>query len=186
MTRYAIIDAAQNYLPVAMARLVSPTSDCMFAGQKGLELEDVAPHLFECDAEGAVCKVVLVPGDESCFGVLLESPDDFLTTRKHLRRFLTVKRARDHERVFFRYYDPRVLRVFLPTCNPSELTQFFGNVSAFHCMNEDGDQVVTYSLDDGRLVAQSTPLEDWYNANLTPQRSAEKTDALPAPPPTPE
>jgi hypothetical protein len=31
----------------------------------------------------------------------------------------------------FRYYDPRVLRAFLPTCNAGELKTLFGDVDQF-------------------------------------------------------
>lgn len=43
----------------------------------------------------------------------------------HLRRFLLVKDAQGQD-MYFRFYDPRVLRVFLPTCTPEELSDFFG------------------------------------------------------------
>ena len=33
--------------------------------------------------------------------------------------------------MYFRLYDPRVLRVFLPTCTPDELTDFFGPIGTF-------------------------------------------------------
>ncbi len=36
--------------------------------------------------------------------------------RKHFRTFLMVK-SPEGDRLYFRYYDPRVLRVYLPTCN---------------------------------------------------------------------
>jgi hypothetical protein len=39
--------------------------------------------------------------------------------------------------MLFRYYDPRVLSVYLPTCNPEEVTSLFGPVSRF-LMESDG------------------------------------------------
>jgi len=33
--------------------------------------------------------------------------------------------------MYFRFYDPRVLRVFLPTCTPEELSDFFGPIAGF-------------------------------------------------------
>ena len=37
--------------------------------------------------------------------------------RHHLKGFLRV-RGESGQKMMFRYYDPRVLRVYLPTCNP--------------------------------------------------------------------
>jgi len=43
---------------------------------------------------------------------------------------LVVKDERGN-RLVFRYYDPRVLRVYLPTCSPSELRTVFGPIECF-------------------------------------------------------
>jgi hypothetical protein len=37
----------------------------------------------------------------------------------------------DGQRLVFRYFDPRVLRVFLPVCTPAEKNDFFGPVYRF-------------------------------------------------------
>jgi hypothetical protein len=33
--------------------------------------------------------------------------------------------------VYFRYYDPRILHAFLPTCAPPQVRDFFGPIKAF-------------------------------------------------------
>ena len=50
--------------------------------------------------------------------------------RTHFRRFLLVE-APDGDSWYFRFYDPRVLERFLPTCDAAQLTDFFGPVSAY-------------------------------------------------------
>lgn len=50
--------------------------------------------------------------------------------RKHFRKFLEVKRE-SGAKLVFRYYDPRVLRVYLPTCTPEERALVFGPVAEF-------------------------------------------------------
>ena len=42
------------------------------------------------------------------------------------------------ERVYFRFYDPRVLRVYLPTCSSSELKGVFGPVGRFVVEGPEG------------------------------------------------
>jgi hypothetical protein len=54
-------------------------------------------------------------------------PDEL---RVHFRRFLMVELP-DGERWYFRFYDPRLLPVYLSTCNEWELRKFFGPVRAF-------------------------------------------------------
>jgi hypothetical protein len=43
------------------------------------------------------------------------------------------------ERVYFRYYDPRVLRRFLPTCSPRQEEEIFGDIGTFLVEGERGD-----------------------------------------------
>ena len=35
------------------------------------------------------------------------------------------------EEVYFRFYDPRVLRVFLPTCSVRQKAELFGEIRSF-------------------------------------------------------
>jgi len=40
--------------------------------------------------------------------------------------------------LYFRFYDPRVLRVFIPSCTDQQLIQFYGPIRRFWMENEDG------------------------------------------------
>jgi hypothetical protein len=53
----------------------------------------------------------------------------------------------DDEVMFFRYYDPRVLRIFLPTCSKEQLKEFFGAVEYFICEDEDPGYGLVYAVD---------------------------------------
>jgi len=81
------------------------------------------------------------------------APLDLRGLRHHLRTFLRV-RAPDGRVLYFRYYDPRVLRVYLPTCNATELKQVFGPIRRFDMESPDGRAVLSFALAagfDGRL-----------------------------------
>jgi hypothetical protein len=64
--------------------------------------------------------------------------------RRHLRRFLRVTDERGKQ-LLFRYYDPRVLRIYLPTCTTAELETFFGPLVRF--VAEDADQQVALTFE---------------------------------------
>jgi hypothetical protein len=57
----------------------------------------------------------------------------------------------DGEQLYFRFYDPRVLRVFLPTCDRQQLSDFFGPVDYFVCEDEDPVSGMMFSLKEGEL-----------------------------------
>ena len=48
------------------------------------------------------------------------------------------------QKVLFRFYDPRVLRVFLPGCTPKESAQFFGPIKRYFFEGEDPSEVLEY------------------------------------------
>jgi hypothetical protein len=60
---------------------------------------------------------------------------------KALRRFLIVK-TENGQRLLFRFYDLRVLRTFLPTCDSGQRKEFFGPIQSFVAESEDADSVV--------------------------------------------
>ncbi len=57
----------------------------------------------------------------------------------------TLMAGRDEsgKKLFFRYYDPRILRAYLPSCTSTELAEFFGPVGRFLLEGRDG-QLVMY------------------------------------------
>jgi hypothetical protein len=67
----------------------------------------------------------------------------------------------------FRFYDPRVLRAFLPVCKSSELVQFFGPVAAFHCQTEEPGSVVSFTLEREQLRISDTPLAEFLNEHFS-------------------
>lgn len=63
--------------------------------------------------------------------------------RRHLTTLLEV-RSPDRKKLFFRYYDPRVLQVFLPTCDSAQLRQVFGPIDRFDMKAADSTQLVRF------------------------------------------
>jgi hypothetical protein len=75
----------------------------------------------------------------------------------------------DRRKLLFRYYDPRVLRVFLPTCDPAQLWQIFGPIQRFDMEGADSSQFLRFRIvpEPGRslvLRSWSYPLSGLENA----------------------
>jgi hypothetical protein len=77
------------------------------------------------------------------WGIFVVSAVDSKTLRKHFRTFLMV-RSPEGKQLYFRYYDPRVLPVYLPTCNAAETTFVFGPVAAYLCESEAPDTLLVF------------------------------------------
>lgn len=62
-------------------------------------------------------------------GILLLAPVGPKPLRLHLREIFQVTDEQDRE-YYMRFYDPRMLRLFLPTCTGDEAQEFFGPIRA--------------------------------------------------------
>ena len=110
---------------------------CLFAGPLERELELAAPQLVELLPGHRLTLRLLDEGFRESWGILLRIADP-ANLRHHLRTLLRVQ-DEDGRKLLFRYYDPRVLRVYLPTCTPDELRQIFGPVDSLLCEGEGGE-----------------------------------------------
>ena len=153
---WAVLDLAHG--PRIHAALLESRLEhlCLYAGQLPRELEMVAPHLVELPREHRLVDRLVDEGWGHSWGVFLKI-DDPSNLRHHLRKFLKVQDQRGRS-LLFRYYDPRVLRSFLPTCSAAELREYFGPVRSFVAEGEDGDSVVEFSLAAGALRCVARPL----------------------------
>ena len=140
---WAILDCARDpkiYLALLESRL---EFRCLFSGTLPRALEMVAPHLVELSPANRLTRRWLDIGWGQSWGVFLKI-DDAANLRHHLRKFLKVQVENDRQLVF-RYYDPRVLRVYLPTCNAGEWQQFLGPIAAFFMEGEDGSSLIGFT-----------------------------------------
>ena len=138
---YALLDGAS--IPGLPNRLAeSPEkSGCLYRGELGLDLKMTAPYLVELSPESDLLPWLWGEGWGKSWGIFVVTPLGFEELRRHFRGFL---RVRDHAGriLYFRYYDPRVLRVYLPTCNAGEIKTVFGAISRFVCEGESANEVM--------------------------------------------
>ncbi len=127
---YALLDAARD--PQVLALLVNSReeSQTLYEGPQGEAMADFGPFLVKLPKESAFLETLVHEGWGKSWGVYLTCEEPFKEVRKHFRHFLMVKYP-DGNQVYFRFYDPRVLRVFLPVCNAEETKQIFGPVRSF-------------------------------------------------------
>ncbi|MBM4032667.1 MAG: DUF4123 domain-containing protein [Planctomycetes bacterium] len=104
-----------------------PEHVCLWRGEMEPDIAEVAPYLVELKPDAEFTQWVLEKGWGNHWGIFAVSQSDLRALRQHFRRF-TMVRDPDGRNLYFRFYDPRVLRTFLPTCTPDELEKFFGPV----------------------------------------------------------
>jgi hypothetical protein len=126
---WAILDACDEpTVPPKVTELGPERAVSLYRGQAEHEQWAIAPYLVRVDE--ALLDWVVKTLWKKPWGIFAVAECDLKTLRKHFRRFLIVENP-DSETMYFRYYDPRILAVFLPTCTREELKTFFGPLKAF-------------------------------------------------------
>jgi hypothetical protein len=135
---YAILDAArERTLPYRMSEAGLP-HESLYDGPKGLPIAHLGPWLARLPAGCEFLATLCAEGWGRSWGVFLTCDQPLKDVRHHLRRFLMVMLP-EKKPAYFRYYDPRVLRVYLPTCEPGERTTFFGPITSYLCESAKGE-----------------------------------------------
>jgi hypothetical protein len=103
-------------------------------------MAQIAPYLVKLAPDSPLLEPLVKEGWGKSWGVYLTCDRDFHEIRRHLRHFLEVKLP-DGEQVLFRFYDPRVMRIYLPTCMPEEANQFFGPIHRYVMEGEKPEEL---------------------------------------------
>ncbi|MCY2987101.1 MAG: DUF4123 domain-containing protein [Planctomycetota bacterium] len=146
---WAILDGARD--PCIFHLLLDSGLDylCLYSGHLPRALQLAAPYLVELPPDRPFARRLLEQAWGHSWGIFV-SIKDSSNLRHHLRTFL---RVRDEAGKFllFRYYDPRVLRTYLPTCLPNELKTVFGPISRYLVEDQDPQTLIEFTFDGSRL-----------------------------------
>jgi len=133
---YALLDAAREPSVLKVIFESKEEYQSLYEGARGAQLTHFAPYLVRIPPKSPLLDTLVHQAWAKSWGVYLTCGRPLKDVRTHFRNFLMVKLP-DGKTVNFRYYDPRVLRHYLPTCNVEEIAQFFGPVKHFLVEAED-------------------------------------------------
>ena len=159
---YTILDGASIPDLLDMIEEHQPLHVCLLRGVEDPELAETAPYIVRLEADDSFTEWVLAEGLGKHWGIFFVVPEEtsFIELRKHFRDMVRV-RLPDGETVFFRYYDPRVCTLFLPTCDQQQISEFFGPATLFLAESisngEEPTEFIEYSLELG--VLQQRPVD---------------------------
>ena len=147
---YTILDGARSEKIYPALKAYSANHKCLFVAHQLLYggrlphvLAMAAPYLVELRAGDLFTEWVISRGWGNSWGIILGSTATFSILARHFRRFIMVKTEED-EKYYFRYYDPRVLRAYLPTCSRTELKFLFEEARLFIAEEEGGKRLIEY------------------------------------------
>jgi len=117
--------------------------ESLFEGDDAEALQKFAPYLVQLSGQEDFLKQLLHDGWGNNWGVYLTGEAPFHSLLAHLRRCTRVM-LEDGRKVFFRFYDPRVLRIFLPTCTPEQATEFFGPITNYWMEDKNAEVLLQF------------------------------------------
>ncbi|MEP6903011.1 MAG: DUF4123 domain-containing protein [Actinomycetota bacterium] len=147
---YAILDGAS--VPDLRMKLykMHPPHYCLFRGELEPDMAEVAPYVIQLIANAPFTDWVLSESFGKHWGIFAQCRHSIKEMRRHFRAIVTVYKE-DGEPMIFRFYDPRVLRKFLPTCNNDELKALFGKVETFFAEDEKEQPFSAFRLENDKL-----------------------------------
>jgi len=155
---WAVLDGARDKRIYSAVVGCYTDNCCLYSGDLPSDLRFAAPYLVSLDPEDRTTRYLLKHAWGNSWGIFLRSTSSMETLRRHLKGMLIVKDPKGR-RMLFRYYDPRVLRVYLPTCWPAELEQVFGPVKAYLVEGGESGTVIQYRVGDAGFVQKVVMLD---------------------------
>ena len=141
---YAILDAARDRRILELCRESVEEYRSLYDGVEGETMVHVAPHLVRLPAGSRLLAALVREGWGRRWGIFLTCALPFTEVRRHLRRFLMVELEESGDRMYFRFYDPRTLTTFIPSCSPRQAQEFFGSASTF-LIEGEGTALLRYA-----------------------------------------
>lgn len=154
---YGIVDGAQDLELAYEAKcLYGQKIRSLFEGEIAPAVAEVAPYVVPIDpASGYLENWGRRCGSNA--GILVTTAVDPDTFYGHVRAIF-IAEDEQGQHYFFRFYDPRVLRDYLPTCTLGEIRSFFGPISSFLMDGPEPRTLLRFTAECQRMPAQPTLL----------------------------
>lgn len=170
---YAVLDGARS--PDIVPLLVNARLPyrCLYIGPIAPALARAAPYVVNLPRGAGGTREILRRGWGEAWGIFLRTRAPMGDLHRHLRRFLRVQDEQGRK-LLFRYYDPRVMRAYLPTCTADELAYVFGPIESYIMEGDAPERIVEYRTRSGVLAQREVRVErrlDWLGDYLKKTRT---------------
>jgi hypothetical protein len=132
--------------------------ECLFRGELKPDVAEVAPYLAQLEPDQEFTGFLIERGWGQHWGIFALSQASLPELRRHFRTFFLVHDT-EGKGMYFRYYDPRVMRTFLPTCNAQELRTMFGPVTSYIVEGEQSGEALRFRFAGDSLRKEIVPVK---------------------------
>jgi len=125
---HAVLDGACHPRILQLLRESVEPHLSLYDGVRGDALAETAPYLVRLPARSRLLEALVLEGFGKRWGIFVTSRASMVDLRRHLRRFLLVLDDETNEKVYFRFFDPRVLGDFLDTATARQRALLFAEI----------------------------------------------------------
>ena len=155
---YGVLDCARAQgLYEHAARLEPEAAECLFAGKLDPVVRQASPFVVELSPGDPLSRLWRTQGWGQAWGILLSSSAGLPAVRRRLRHFTLARLPDGSGPVMFRFWDPRVLRVYMPLVEPAAAADWFKDIDRYIVETEDGSGSIRYALRNGALSVSEGP-----------------------------
>ncbi|MBU2550298.1 MAG: DUF4123 domain-containing protein [Proteobacteria bacterium] len=175
---YAVLDAARSVEVLSGVVRFGQADHSLYRGLPEEPLSDAAPYLVRLEAGSEITTWLLEQGWGRAWGVFLVARTGRESLRAHLSGLVSVE-TEEGEELYFRFYDPRVLRTYLTVCTEAEIDRVLGPVLSVMFESEDGRALLCHEKTDDDLALERQALdagpaepETWHRPFARPAEDA--------------
>lgn len=139
---YGVFDSARDPRIIVLLNESIEEHASLYEGDKAAVLDDVAPYMVKFAPDSRLLERLLAEGWGKSWGLYLIAPEPWKIVRRQLRRFLMVLDEGANERMYFRFYDPRVMREFHSVATPRQRAELLHGTDRMIMEAEDGSPIV--------------------------------------------
>lgn len=178
---FLLLDAACIDEEMETAFQLNKANATLFNGKGEEYLRPVSPFLFTYSKQTPFAQWVQKEGWGHAWGVFVSANVPIFQMNQHFRKCINVRNEKG-EIMYFRFYDPRVLRIFLPTCDKQQLKEFFGPVRKYMVEAENPTYVLIFHLGpEGDLQTEQAEADAFFGSPDFEPASASNPPALTLP-----
>jgi len=126
---FAVVDTARDPAIIELLRKNGELVEELYTGPRGERLTSATPHIASVRRGSRLLRRLVRHGWGKGWGMYVLSDRPFASIRDHLRGLLVIPTGAG-EGLSFRFFDPSILRSFLPSLSPEQARCFFGPVAS--------------------------------------------------------
>lgn len=155
---YCVLDGAKvENLPMRLHE-TRPPNYCLFRGELTPDVVHLAPYLVNLMPNNRFTDWVLDESFGKNWGIFAHCRYSITEMRRHFRSLVQVHDENGNP-LIFRFYDPRVFRNFIPTCELDEVQTLFGKVETYFVEAEESPKMLTYKIENDEVKTNEIDLE---------------------------